>query len=72
MRRWQARGAADRLTGLGPLAGILTAVLLLSVLLAPHYPLVFVVIALLLSAALTLVAARRARGGWRWHWGDGD
>lgn len=36
--------------------------------LLPQHPVVFLLLALIDAAALTIVAARHTRGGFRWRW----
>ena len=41
-------------------------------LLMPQHPTLFVAIALIDAAALTLAAAHHTRGGFRWRWGGDE
>ncbi|MBX3563352.1 MAG: hypothetical protein KF730_02130 [Sphingomonas sp.] len=52
--------------------GFLAAIMGGATFLAPRYPIGFLVIALILTAAFMLVVARHTRGGWRWRWGKDE
>lgn len=52
--------------------GFLAAILTGAALLAPRHPIGFIVIALLLTAGFSIVAAQHTRGGWRWRWGGDE
>lgn len=49
--------------------GAMTALLLT---LARTHHVLFIALALIATAALVAIAARRTRGGWRWRWGGKD
>lgn len=54
------------------LIGFLAVILALATILAPRHPVIFMPVALVLTAGFVVIAAQHTRGGWRWRWGERD
>lgn len=64
-------GPPVRWQGWALLGGFLLLIFGMAATIAERHPLLYLGLAVLLTAALLVVTARHTRGGWRWRWGEG-